>query len=186
MKFYYVANIFDLHIFDNETTALSKFFEISMEMHFASLFSLNERDITTSFLMIHLKCTVVHYSNLNPSSINNPLSRDVEYATLFFSISLTRLLSKTLWKNYFFQCKFPKFISRCTRLQNIKMSKLVILKWKNIRENLKKRPLLFRSEIGIFDIFFKRLHEVSFEDLQLNSNWKFQTRATMSHKMASL
>ena len=84
MKFYYVANIFDLHTFDNETTALSKFFEIPMEMHFVSLFSLNERDITTSFLMIHLKCTVVHYSNLNPSSINNPLLRDVEYATLFF------------------------------------------------------------------------------------------------------
>ena len=100
----------------------------------------------------------------------------------FFSISLTRLYEKTIT----FQCKFPKFISRCSRLQNIKMSKLVILKSKNIRENLKKRPLLFRSEIGIFDMFFKRLHEVSFEDLQLNSNWKFQTRATMSHKMASL
>ena len=26
MKFYYVTNIFDLHIFDNETTALLNFF----------------------------------------------------------------------------------------------------------------------------------------------------------------
>ena len=87
---------------------LLKFFEISMEMHFVSLFPLNEGDITTSFLMIHLKCTVVHYNNLNPSSINNPLLRDVEYVTLFFFISLTRLLSKTLWKNYHFSMQISK------------------------------------------------------------------------------
>ena len=36
----------------------------------------------------------------------------------------------------------------------------------NIRQNLKKRPLLFRSEIGLFDISFKRLYGESFEDLQ--------------------
>ena len=85
------------------------------------------------------------------------------------------------WRGY-----YNLEISRCSRLQNINMSKLAILKWKNIRQNLKKGPLLFRSEIGIFDIFFKRLHEVNFEDLQLNSNWKFQTRATMFHNMAPL
>ena len=56
MKFYYVTNIFDLHIFDNETTALLKFFQISTEMHFVSLFFLNERNITTSLLMMHSKC----------------------------------------------------------------------------------------------------------------------------------
>ena len=55
MKFYYITSIFDLHIFDNETTALLKFFEISTEMHFVSLFFLNERNIATSPLMIHLK-----------------------------------------------------------------------------------------------------------------------------------
>ena len=49
-----------------------------------------------------------------------------------------------------------------------------------------KKPLLFRSEIGIFDIFFKKLYEESFEDLQINSNWKLQTRATVSHKMMTL
>ena len=70
MKFYYVTNTFDLHIFDNVTTALLKFFAISMEMHFVSLFFLNERNITTSHLMIHLKCTVAHYANVNSSSIN--------------------------------------------------------------------------------------------------------------------
>ena len=41
-------------------------------MHFVSLFFLNERNITTSLLMIHLKCAVVHYANLNSSSINKP------------------------------------------------------------------------------------------------------------------
>ena len=69
-KFYYVTNIFDLHIFDIGTATLLNFFEICTEMHFVSLFFLNERNITTSLLMIHLKCTVVHYSNLNSSSIN--------------------------------------------------------------------------------------------------------------------
>ena len=71
-NFYYVTNIFDLHIFENETATLLNFFEICTDMHFVSLFFLNERNITTSLLMIHLKCTVVHYSNLNSSSINKP------------------------------------------------------------------------------------------------------------------
>ena len=31
------------------------------------------KNITTSLLMIHLKCTVVHYANLNSTSINKPL-----------------------------------------------------------------------------------------------------------------
>ena len=42
------------------------------------------------------------------------------------------------------------------------------------------------SEVGIFDIFFERLYEESFEDIQINSSWKFQARATLSHKMAAL
>ena len=41
-------------------------------MRFISLFLLNERNITTSLLMIHLKCTVVYYANLNSSFINKP------------------------------------------------------------------------------------------------------------------
>ena len=51
----------------------------------------------------------------------------------------------------------------------------------NTRQNLKKKDLSFRSEIGISDIFFKRLYKESFEDLQINRNWKFQIRATVSH-----
>ena len=37
-----------------------------------------------------------------------------------------------------------------------------------------------------FILSFKRLYKEKFDDLQLNSNWKFQTRATISHKMAAL
>ena len=66
MNFYYLTNTFDLLSFDNETTTLLIFFFlISTEMHLVSLFLLNERNITVSLLMIHLKCTVVHFANLN-------------------------------------------------------------------------------------------------------------------------
>ena len=50
----------------------------------------------------------------------------------------------------------------------------------NIKQTLKSWPLFFRSKIGIFEIFFKRLCKESFEDLEFNSNWKFQTRAAFS------
>ena len=65
------------------------------------------------------------------------------------------------------------------------MPRLVILKWQpfKYKAKFKESPHLFRSEIDIFDIFFKRLYEESFEDLQINSNCKFQTRITMSHVM---
>ena len=84
MEFYYVTNIFNLHTFDNETTVLLKFFEISTEMHFVTLIFLNERNITASLLIIQLKCTVVHYANLNASSINKSYLRAIEYAIWFF------------------------------------------------------------------------------------------------------
>ena len=47
-----------------------QFFKICMDMHFVSLFFVNERNITTSLLMINLKCAVACYGNLNSSSIN--------------------------------------------------------------------------------------------------------------------
>ena len=68
------------------------------------------------------------------------------------------------------------------------MSKLLILKWRpfEYKANFEKRSLLFSSEIAIFDIFFKRLDQESFEDLQIISDSKFQTRVSMSHKMVAL
>ena len=62
MKFYYVTSVFYLQIFDNERLAVSKVFEICTEIYFFSLFILNERNIITLLLMIHLKCTVLHYA----------------------------------------------------------------------------------------------------------------------------
>ena len=63
---------FWLTYFDNETAALLKISEICKEMHFDSLFFLNEANITTSFLIIYLKCTVVRYASLNSSPVNKP------------------------------------------------------------------------------------------------------------------
>ena len=92
-NFYYVKNIFDLQIFENEISvhiskkfkrvALLIFFEFSRDMHFVSLFFLNERNITISLLMIHLKCAAVHYANLNSSSINKPFLNYGLFNTLF-------------------------------------------------------------------------------------------------------
>ena len=46
----------------------------SDEMHlFRFTFFLNERNITTSLLMIYLKCTFAHYANLNSRPINKLL-----------------------------------------------------------------------------------------------------------------
>ena len=57
-------------------------------------------------------------------------------------------------------------------LQNIRMLSFVILKLQpfEYKEKLGKSSLLFRSEKRIFDIFFKRLSEDSFQDLQINYN----------------
>ena len=76
-KFYYVTNIFDVHIFDKEMAVHSNFFQIYTEMIFFSLFFLNERNIATPLtplFKIHSKRTAVHYAYLNSSSINKPLN----------------------------------------------------------------------------------------------------------------
>ena len=86
--------------------------EICTKMHFVSLFFLNERNITTSFLMIHSKCTVEQYSNLNSNSMNQPCLNYRPSNTLFllfrFLIILTRLLSKNWWKSYHFSIQISK------------------------------------------------------------------------------
>ena len=84
MNFYYLTNIFAVPSFNNEVTTVFKSLEISTEMHFLSLFFLNERNIATSLFIIQLKCTVVHYANLNSSSVNKLYcTRAVEYAISF-------------------------------------------------------------------------------------------------------
>ena len=168
MKFYYVTNIFDLHTFDNETTTLLNFLEVFAEIHFVSLFFLNERNVTNSLEMIHLRCTVVHYANLNSSPINKPYLWAVVYAILAFSISiifiLTKFLSKALWNNYHFLIQISKiYFYRILRCQTFEY-----------KTKFEKRPLLF-------DIFSKSFCRFT------NQYWsKFQTHATMSHKMAAV
>ena len=104
--------------FDNKTTALLTFFEISAEMHYASLFFLNERNITTSLLMIYLKCTVLHYADLNLSYINKPYLQAVEYAILFFCFF--RFLIYGYFKEAFAKKNFKKKLSFCnTNFQNL-------------------------------------------------------------------
>ena len=123
MKFYYATNIFDLQIFDNEkTTYFLKFAQnpfffsqskkcynlfFDDRMRFFSLIFLNERNITTSILIIHLKCTVVYHINLSSSSINKSFSNDesrrICYFVFFdflFMFILKWRLSKTLCQNY--------------------------------------------------------------------------------------
>ena len=105
-NFYFVTNIFDLHIFEKETVTLLIFFEICTDMHFVSLFFLNERNITTSLLMIHLKCTVVHYANLNSSSINKP----------FLNYGLLNILFRLFFLYFLFVFVLMKLLSKMSEI----------------------------------------------------------------------
>ena len=87
-------------------TALLKFFEIFKEMRFVSLFFLNERNITTSLLIIHLKYTVVHYANLNSCSINMPNIRAVEYTISFFRFPIYVYFKKAFVRNFMRKLSF--------------------------------------------------------------------------------
>ena len=100
MKFYYVKNVFDLYTFDNKNTALLNFFEISKEMHFVSLFFLNERSITNSLLMIPLKYAVVHYTNLNSSSINKAYRGPLNMLFRFFRFAIYLHFNEAFVKNF--------------------------------------------------------------------------------------
>ena len=133
-NFYYVKNIFDLHIFENEMATPLNFFEICTDIHFVSLFFLNDRNITTSLLIIQLKFTVVHYTNLNSSSINKPFLNYGLLNMLFrwgggsyflFMFILMKLLSKN---NYHFLIQIFKIHFKISILQSIRMSNLGIRK----------------------------------------------------------
>ena len=114
-NFYYVTNIFDLHIFENETATLLNFFEICTDMHFVSLFFLNERNITTSLLMIHLKCTVVHYANLNSSSKNKAF---LNYGSLNMLFRFFRFLIYVYFNETFVKKLMKQLSSFNTNFQN--------------------------------------------------------------------
>ena len=144
------------------------------------LFFLNKRSSATSLLMIHLKCTVIHYANLNSSSMNKPYLRGC-WIYYFVGGFFGFLFMLFIYFNEAFVTNFMKKLSFFnTNFQN-SFQDVVYYRILGCQAlwYLNGGPLNF-------DIFFKRLHEESFEDLQINSNWKFQTRTTISHKMAAL
>ena len=83
-------------------------------MHFVSLFFLNERNITISLFMIHLKFTVAHFANLKSSFINKPYLRAVECAISFlFRFLICCYFNEAFAKNLMKKLSFFK-----TNLQN--------------------------------------------------------------------
>ena len=82
-NFYYVTNIFDLHICNNETATLLIFYEICKDMHFVSLFFSKWKEHYNLLLMIHLKCTIVQYADLNLGSKNKPFLKYGSFNMLF-------------------------------------------------------------------------------------------------------
>ena len=109
MKFYCLTNTFHLNIFDKERVG------ISTEMHFVSLYFLNERNLTTSLLMMHLKNTVVHYDNLNLGSINKLI---LNYGLLNIRFRFLRFLSYIYFNEAFWKKNFEMTIIFITNIQN--------------------------------------------------------------------
>ena len=116
--------------------------------------------------MIHLKCTFVHYSNLNSSSINKPFLNygPLNMLFLFFFRFLIYVyfneafVKKVMKQLSFFNANFQNSFRDAVCYKVLGCQTLVILKWHHFENKAKfeKRPLFFRSKIGIFDIFFKR------------------------------
>ena len=65
--------------------------------------------------------------------------------TRFFSKNVMKKLKIKIMKKSFFKYKLSKFFSCCSILQNITMSKLVILKWQafEYKANFEKKRRVF-------------------------------------------
>ena len=152
-----------------------RFFYIFWNLHenaFCFIFFLNKRNITTYPLMIYLKYTAVHYTNLNSSSVNNPF---LKYRPLnmlvcfFFRFLIYVYFNKTFFKNFmkkiyfliqihksyfkiFFFYSSLNVDSYAILFDNIDRQYInkMVLKWYlngrtlNMKQNLKNRHLLFR------------------------------------------
>ena len=110
----------------------------------------NEGNIKASILLILLKCIVAGYPNRNESLTGRLFSN---YGSLnillhFFRYLIYSVFHETFVKNFmkklsFFQFKFQKPISRCSILQEIKMSNFVILKWQPFEGKKLKKLSIF-------------------------------------------
>ena len=97
---YTMSQIFLTYIF---LTMKQRPFYIFWYFHgnaFCFFIFLNERNITTSHLMIHLKCTGVHHANLNSSSKNKPHLRATEHAISFIQFLIYVYINKAFVKNF--------------------------------------------------------------------------------------
>ena len=81
------------------------FYDICTDMHFFSLFFLNERKNKNSLLMMYLKCTIVHYANLNSSSKHKSF---LSYG----SLNMLFLFSRFLIYVYFNEAFVKKFMKQ--------------------------------------------------------------------------
>ena len=80
MKFYYVTNFFDLHSFDGP---FKSFWNFHQNAFCFFIFSKCKKHYNLTYNST--TWIVVHYANINSSSINKPYLRAVEYAISFFS-----------------------------------------------------------------------------------------------------
>ena len=115
MKFYKVENIFDLHLFDNEKTAVSNFLKF-LRKCILFLYFLNERNIKTSPLMMHSRWAVLHYANLKSSCRNNPLN--MLYKPLNMLFALLRFLIYVCFSEAFVKSLMGKLSFFNTNFQN--------------------------------------------------------------------
>ena len=98
---YDVTDIFYRHVFDNETTALLKNFEICTKMNYNhDKKNKQTKKISTSFLIIDLKCTVEHYANLNSSPINKPFFNYGPLNKLFLQFLIYVYFNEIFVKNF--------------------------------------------------------------------------------------
>ena len=107
-KFYYVTNIYDLHIFEKETTALLMFFwNLHRNAFCFFIFSKWKKhynppfDDTFKMLRIILSKPFVNYGPLNMLFL-------FCFFDFLFTFVLTKVLSKKIWNNYHFLMQISK------------------------------------------------------------------------------
>ena len=101
MKFYYITNIFDLQIFDNETAVLLFYFLFFWNLHgnaFCFFIISKWKKYYNLPFDDTFKCTVLHYANLNSSSINKPF---LNYGPLSMLFRFFRFLIYLYFKDAF-------------------------------------------------------------------------------------
>ena len=106
MNFYNVTNIFDQLILTMKQRSFQNFGKFTGKCILFLYFFLNERNITTSLLMVHLTCTVMHYSNLNSNSINKLFLDYRQFFDFFHYVYFKGFVKNFMKKFSFFNINF--------------------------------------------------------------------------------